>query len=226
MKKNAGFADAQTKTAGSASMPKGFLAIGLKMIYAADAEMRTKTMGIDPAADIDIAIRDPIFNNPPDWVVGNGWVLNTPDATWAFTGYPLGSLTQLLLDTIEGNLYTLTFTLKNAAFAHPFAGFTISLSGGFVAGPIRANGDYSFNIIADSPPGFLSWGPTIQVQPLDTAEITDPVLTTNGAYLETVGLNWPDEKKTEFYKAAGADYWQILASRNGATHCRVLFNKP
>ncbi len=183
-------------------------------------------MGDDPNSDEDIAIVNPTFALEADWDFNVPWTENSPFAHFDAPGLPINALTQHDLPFVPGNLYVLTFTMSNTAIVNPAAGFSVQLGGVLSFGLFRADGDYSIEIMTDSVNDTLAFIPNAACADGAIWDIDEPVLTPLGSNLTDLGINWPEDRKSEFQAAAAADYMQIIASRNGGTHARILFNYP
>ena len=181
-------------------------------------------MGLDPEIDEGLEIQNGGFDDAAHWIVGSDWVIAGGKASFIFTPPAHGVLQQINIPTVVGYPFLLEVTVSNYSFDNPGGEIGVLLGGVNLTPTIQGNGIYQAAAVAVTANSTLVFAPVTLGDPA-TFDIDNVVGYPLTGYVDTVlGISYPGPQKTEIYPASGADFSQILASRNGKTNVGILYN--
>lgn len=181
-------------------------------------------MGDEPIKDADTIIRNPDFVDASEWLPVGSWTIGGLKASYTCLAVPAGSLTQLKVGGVNNYWYKVNFTLENASFNKPAGGLKILFNNTVYPTLYRTNGDFEAIFqggVANEIFQLLTLNETVG----DTVDVISCNIFPMVTYPQNVlGIDYPGPQRTEFAAAVGAEYQQILASRNGKTNLGILYN--
>ena len=176
--------------------------------------------------DNPTGLLNPKFIGSTHWTWGNGWSYSPEHAIFQYHVAP-GTLSQGNLKVYAGNEYRLGFMITEWPDPPGSAIVSVSLSGCPTEPEFFGVGDYKFDLFAtETFDGTAVY--TVSAfffTPGQQAKIDFMLGDNLSPYLaNTLGFAIPSPGRSELYPGTGAEYSQILASRNGKTNISILYD--
>lgn len=183
-------------------------------------------MGIPVDDDIGELITNGDFDSSGDWDVRTPWNISGGNAILWRTSPVENGLRQYNRNFLQGNSYRIIFNLLIADFVNEPAKGVIVNTMNHSFGPFNTVGIKSIDVFNSGTSTAFSFF-TNSTDVGDYAVISEVSVMTLGPYVvETLGIDWPRVRKTEFSAGELTDYYQTLASFNGGTNCLISYDIP